>query len=144
MTQRCPRDGPPAVGAGRVRVRHDRAVTDTLPSTPAAQREFVGRGYDAISHAYRGDDGSPAGTTAEETGRYAGWLAELAGHLGEGASVLDLGCGAGVPAARWLVDAGLDTYLSWLGADGFPVVWSRSVPEGASGHALVLARKLAA
>ena len=244
MTQRCQRAGPPAVGAGRVWVRHDRAVTDTRPSTPAAQRELVRRGYDAISHAYRGDDGSPAGTTAEETGRYAGWLAELADHLGEGASVLDLGCGAGVPAARWLVDAGFvatgvdisevqierarrlvpeasfvradlaafdaadasvdavvslyalihvplvdqrrllprvhrwlrpgglllaivgherwsgvedyhgapmfwdhadaGTYLRWLEADGFAIVWSRFVPEGASGHELVLARKIGA
>jgi hypothetical protein len=33
------------------------------------------------------------------------------------------------------------TYLAWLEADGFDVLWSRFVPEGTTGHTLVLARK---
>lgn len=73
----------------------------------ARQRELVRRGYDAISLAYRGDDGVAAGSSAEDVGRYAGWVGELAGLLPAGATVLDLGCGAGVPATRELADHGL-------------------------------------
>jgi len=39
--------------------------------------------------------------------RYAAWVAELATLLRPGARVLDLGCGAGVPATRKLCDRGL-------------------------------------
>lgn len=208
-----------------------------VPTTAAASRELVRDGYDAISYAYRPDDG-PAGATTDE---YSGWLDELADHLAPAAEILDLGCGAGVPAARQLVDAGFAvtgvdisevqiarartlvpqgtfvvtdlacfdapdasfdavislyalihvpledqrrlfrhihrwlrpggplltivgherwtgvddylgapmfwehadaaTYLAWLEADGFEVVWSRFVPDGTTGHTLVLARK---
>lgn len=76
------------------------------PKTAAERRELVRRGYDVISRAYRSDDGTSNPTTAETTETYAAWLQELAGHLGPGAEVLDIGCGAGVPADRWLVDAG--------------------------------------
>jgi SAM-dependent methyltransferase len=72
----------------------------------ARQRELVRRGYDAISAAYRGDDGR-AGPSAEDPGRYAGWVRELAGLLRPGARVLDLGCGNGIPATRELCAAGL-------------------------------------
>ena len=68
----------------------------------ARQREVVRRGYDAISGAYRGDDGQ-----AEDVSRYAGWVAELAGLLRPGARVLDLGCGNGIPATRELAERGL-------------------------------------
>jgi SAM-dependent methyltransferase len=65
----------------------------------ARQRDLVRRGYDAISLAYRGD--------REDPGRYRGWVAELAGLLPPGARVLDLGCGAGIPATRRLAERGL-------------------------------------
>jgi ubiquinone/menaquinone biosynthesis C-methylase UbiE len=73
----------------------------------ARQRALVRRGYDAISLAYRGDDGTAAATSAEDVGRYAGWAAELAGLLRPGARVVDLGCGAGIPATRELASHGL-------------------------------------
>jgi SAM-dependent methyltransferase len=37
--------------------------------------------------------------------------------------------------------ADANTYLAWLRADGFDVVWHRFVPEGDAGHTLVLARR---
>jgi len=64
----------------------------------ARQRDLVRRGYDAISRAYRADDGSAAASSAEDVSRYAGWTAELAGRLKTGARVADLGCGARIPA----------------------------------------------
>lgn len=72
------------------------------------QRQLVRRGYDEISIAYRSDDPrpDPAGTTS--TAAYGTWVEELGLHLEPGARVLDLGCGAGVPADRQLVDAGFD------------------------------------
>jgi len=73
----------------------------------ARQRDLVRRGYDAISRAYRADDGSAAASSAEDVSRYAGWTAELAGRLKTGARVADLGCGAGIPATRGLADRGL-------------------------------------
>jgi len=79
----------------------------------ARQRALVRRGYDAISLAYRSDDGRPAGSSAEDVGRYAGWAAELAGLLRPGARVVDLGCGAGIPATRALASHGLQV----LGVD---------------------------
>ena len=72
----------------------------------ARQRDLVRRGYDAISSAYRGDQGEP-GRAAEDTGRYAEWVASLASLLRPGARVLDLGCGNGIPATRSLCDRGL-------------------------------------
>jgi len=62
------------------------------------ESDLVRRGYDALSYHYRGDD-------AEE-GRYAPWLAELRARVPAGGSVLDLGCGCGVPVARSLAAAG--------------------------------------
>jgi SAM-dependent methyltransferase len=70
----------------------------------AAQRDLVRRGYDAISAAYRDDDGQAAASSAEDVSRYAGWAAELAGLLPAGATVADLGCGIGLPATRALTD----------------------------------------
>ena len=77
------------------------------PAGRARQRDLVRRGYDTISLAYRGDDGQAAASSAEDMGRYSGWVAELAGLLRPGARVVDLGCGAGVPATRELADHGL-------------------------------------
>lgn len=73
----------------------------------AAQRDLVRRGYDAISVAYRSDDGQPASSSAEDVSRYPGWAAELADLLPAGATVADLGCGIGLPATRALADHGL-------------------------------------
>jgi SAM-dependent methyltransferase len=73
----------------------------------ARQRDLVRRGYDTISLAYRGDDGTAAASSAEDVSRYAGWTAELAGRLAPGARVVDLGCGAGIPATRELAGHGL-------------------------------------
>jgi SAM-dependent methyltransferase len=79
----------------------------------ARQRALVRRGYDAISVAYRSDDGDAAAASAEDVRRYAGWVAELAGLLRPGARVVDLGCGAGIPATRELAGRGLQV----LGVD---------------------------
>jgi 2-polyprenyl-3-methyl-5-hydroxy-6-metoxy-1,4-benzoquinol methylase len=61
-------------------------------------KDQVKHGYDAVSYAYRPDDAGDA--------EYGLWLGELAPRLPEGAHVLDLGCGCGIPASRWLVDHG--------------------------------------
>jgi SAM-dependent methyltransferase len=73
----------------------------------ARQRDLVRRGYDAISLAYRGDDGQAAAASAEDVSRYTGWVTELAALLRPGARVVDLGCGAGIPATRELAGHGL-------------------------------------
>jgi SAM-dependent methyltransferase len=92
------------------------------PVTPAAQRDLVRRGYDAISVAYRSDEGQPASSSAEDVSRYAGWVEELAGQLPSRAVVVDLGCGAGLPATRELTDRGLRV----LGIDFSAVQLSRA------------------
>jgi SAM-dependent methyltransferase len=73
----------------------------------ARQRELVRRGYDAISAASRSDDGAAAPSSAEDLSRYAGWVAELACLVPAGGRVLDLGCGAGIPATLELTRRGL-------------------------------------
>jgi len=70
------------------------------------QRELVRSGYDAISQVYRDDQGHPNPAGSEDTAVYQTWLDELAALLPLEARVLDLGCGAGVPTARMLVDGG--------------------------------------
>jgi SAM-dependent methyltransferase len=92
------------------------------PVAPAAQRDLVRRGYDAISLAYRSDDGQPASSSSEDVSRYAGWVGELASLLRSRAVVVDLGCGAGLPATRELADRGLRV----LGADFSAVQLSRA------------------
>jgi 2-polyprenyl-3-methyl-5-hydroxy-6-metoxy-1,4-benzoquinol methylase len=62
------------------------------------QREVVRRGYDALSYHYRQDDA--------DDGQYGAWLGDLLARLPTSADVLDLGCGCGVPAARFLASAG--------------------------------------
>ena len=47
----------------------------------AAQRDLVRRGYDAISVAYRSDDGQASDSSAEDVSRYADWASEPAGLL---------------------------------------------------------------
>src|SRR6516165_12019946 len=65
---------------------------------PGDERDLVRRGNDALSYHYRSDDSGE--------GRYAPWLAALRERLPAGGSVLDLGCGCGVPVARSLSTAG--------------------------------------
>ncbi|SCF20017.1 Methyltransferase domain-containing protein [Micromonospora saelicesensis] len=62
------------------------------------ERDVVRRGYDALSYHYRSDDA--------DDGQYAPWLAGLHQRLPASAAVLDLGCGCGVPVARFLANAG--------------------------------------
>jgi len=63
---------------------------------PREQKDTVRRGYDKLSNAYRSND------TSDEYGEYARWIADLSGHLSPGATVLDVGCGCGLPATRLL------------------------------------------
>ena len=66
--------------------------------TAGDESDLVRRGYDALSYHYRSDDAGE--------GEYAPWLAGLRARLPAGGSVLDLGCGNGVPVARSLAAAG--------------------------------------
>jgi cyclopropane fatty-acyl-phospholipid synthase-like methyltransferase len=61
-------------------------------------KRIVREGYDAVSRAYVDDEGADR---ADERRR---WLAPLLGELPPGANVVDLGCGAGVPATRILAE----------------------------------------
>lgn len=74
----------------------------------ASRRDLVRRGYDLISRAYRDDAGRSNPETEETTERYAKWIDELAELLAPRARVLDLGCGAGVPATRLLTEKTFD------------------------------------
>ena len=62
------------------------------------ERDLVRRGYDQLSYHYRRDDA--------EDGHYGPWLADLHQRLPASSAVLDLGCGCGIPAARFLTDCG--------------------------------------
>jgi len=57
-------------------------------------KSIVRRGYDLVSGAYRADDA--------DDGTYAEWLDMLEKRVAPGSSILDLGCGCGVPVARRL------------------------------------------
>lgn len=113
---------------------HAGVVAGADHAARARQRDLVRRGYDAISVAYRGDDARPAASSAEDTGRYAGWVAELAGLLPARARVADLGCGAGIPATRALTEHGLQV----IGVD-FSTVQLRRAQRLVPAASLVLA-----
>lgn len=57
-------------------------------------KSIVRRGYDLVSRVYRADDA--------DDGEYGPWMDLLEMRVREGAAVLDLGCGCGVPVARRL------------------------------------------
>jgi SAM-dependent methyltransferase len=61
-------------------------------------KRLVRDGYDRVSHAYRADDFGLEGTG------YARWLEMLSPRLFDGARILDLGCGCGVPVAKALAE----------------------------------------
>ena len=98
-------------------------------SQRAELRDLVRRGYDAISGAYRSDAGESNVESAETTETYGAWLAELTQLVPAGSRVLDLGCGAGVPASRELVAAGYR--VTGLDISAVQVQRARTlVPEG--------------
>jgi len=96
----------------------------------ANRRDLVRRGYDANSRAYRDDDGRGSAGTDESTDQYARWVDDLAQLLASRARVLDLGCGAGVPATKLLAERGFDV----LGVDisAVQVERARRLVSGAS------------
>jgi len=128
---------------------------------PQDQVARVRAGYDAVSRAYRAD------VADEATQRqYAEWLGHVRDRAPAGGHVLDLGCGNGIPAAKWLSDNGFrvtgvdlsDTmverarelvmlwshpesasYREWIESAGLTIDDERIVPEGASGHTLFVA-----
>ncbi|MFC9861166.1 MULTISPECIES: class I SAM-dependent methyltransferase [unclassified Streptomyces] len=61
-------------------------------------KDLVRRGYDALSLRY------DLAYSAET--KYQPWISELCGRLPAGGTVLDLGCGSGVPVVRDLTAAG--------------------------------------
>ena len=78
-------------------------MADANEGLRASRRDLVRRGYDSISRAYRDDEGrSNPGKPDERTDHYEGWVDALAQLLTPRARVLDLGCGAGVPATKLL------------------------------------------
>jgi SAM-dependent methyltransferase len=60
--------------------------------------DMVRFGYNELSRHYRGDDDTPH--------EYHHWLADLQGRIPQHGQILDIGCGCGVPVARYLAAAG--------------------------------------
>lgn len=79
-------------------LRRETVLTKIRVMRESESYELVRRGYDAVSYRYRGDDDAPA--------EYTEWINGLQCRLHDGASVLDLGCGCGVPVARTLASHG--------------------------------------
>ena len=88
-------------------------MADVTWDVRASRRDLVRRGYDTISRAYRDDEGRANPRSDEGTDRYEGWVDDLAKLIKPNAKVLDLGCGAGVPATKLLADRNFDV----LGVD---------------------------
>jgi SAM-dependent methyltransferase len=105
-------------------------TTDANGDLRASRRDLVRRGYDTISRAYRDDDGRANAGTDEGTDQYARWIDDLAQLIGSRARVLDLGCGAGVPATKLLTEKNFDV----LGLDfsAVQIERARQLVPGAS------------
>jgi len=68
---------------------------------PQDQIARVRAGYNRLSRTYRGDTADEA---TEE--HYVQWLGLVRERARAGGDVLDLGCGNGIPASKWLSDNG--------------------------------------
>ncbi|MEO8519693.1 MAG: class I SAM-dependent methyltransferase [Dermatophilaceae bacterium] len=72
-----------------------------MGDSPQDQTARVRAGYNLLSRAYRAD------TADDATQRqYAEWLGPVLDRAPAGGDVLDLGCGNGIPASKWLSDSG--------------------------------------
>jgi SAM-dependent methyltransferase len=93
--------------ADRNGIRFDVGICSP-PSEREDPHQIVKRGYDAMADRYLAWTSSSAVRTL--------WLDRLLHRLGSGSRVLDLGCGAGVPVAQRLTEAGHHV----LGIDNSP------------------------
>ena len=76
-------------------------ISTDVGDGPQDQTSRVRAGYNILSRAYRAD------TADEATQRqYVEWLGVVRERAPAGGDVLDLGCGNGIPAAKWLSDNG--------------------------------------
>ena len=71
--------------------------------TPRQVKAMVREGWNERSILYRPDGNRRKDATGHTEREYRAWLAPVLREVPEGASVLDLGCGCGVPASRILV-----------------------------------------
>jgi len=65
----------------------------------AEKKEIVSKGYDKIAKKYQANRDLFKNTKE---------LREFASHLSRNAKVLDVGCGAGVPVTKFLIESGFD------------------------------------
>lgn len=72
-----------------------------MPDGPKDQIARVRAGYNILSRVYRAD---AADATTQR--QYAEWLDPVRDRVPAGGDVLDLECGNGIPAAKWLSDNG--------------------------------------
>ena len=72
-----------------------------MPEGPKDQIARVRAGYNILSRVYRAD---AADATTQR--QYAEWLDPVRDRVPAGGDVLDLGCGNGIPAAKWWSDNG--------------------------------------
>jgi ubiquinone/menaquinone biosynthesis C-methylase UbiE len=79
-------------------------------------KKIVKSGYDKVSWAYRSDQ-PDAATYAQ----YGGWINELKALLAVGSTVLELGCGSGLPATQLLAES-----FKVVGVDISPVQLARA------------------
>ncbi len=81
-------------------------------------KEIVREGYDKVSFAYREDEPDKSG---ESYLQYKSWVDQLSDQLEAGCSILDLGCGCGVPTTQLLAQQ-----FRVTGADISPVQIERA------------------